>query len=34
LQDWLVALGMPAERIEKQVRADQSEDALTLEVHR
>jgi hypothetical protein len=34
LQDWLVALGVPAERIEKQVSADQTEDALKLEVHR
>lgn len=32
LQDWLVALGVPADRIEKRVSADQAEDAVTLEV--
>ena len=34
LSDWLVALGVPADRIEKQVSADQAEDAVTLEVRR
>jgi hypothetical protein len=34
LQDWLVALGVPADRIEKHVSADQAEDAVTLEVRR
>ncbi len=32
LSDWLVALGIPADRIEKHVSPDQAEDALTLEV--
>lgn len=32
LQDWLVALGIPADRIEKHVSADQTEDAVTLKV--
>ena len=32
LSDWLVALGVPADRIEKHVSADQAEDAVTLEV--
>jgi hypothetical protein len=34
LQDWLVALGVPAEHIEKRVSADQAEDALILKVQR
>lgn len=34
LQDWLVALGVPAGRIERHVSADQAEDAVTLEVRR
>ena len=34
LSDWLVALGVPADRIEKRVSADQAEDAVTLEVRR
>jgi len=32
LSDWLVALGIPADRIEKHVSADQAEDAVILEV--
>ncbi len=32
LSDWLVALGVPAEDIDKRVSADQSEDGITLEV--
>ena len=32
LSDWLVALGVPADHIEKQVSADQPEDAVTLKV--
>ena len=32
LQDWLVALGVPADRIDKRVSADQSDDAITLKV--
>jgi hypothetical protein len=32
LSDWLVALGVPADHIDKQVSADQPEDAVTLEV--
>ncbi|HEY4126635.1 MAG TPA: hypothetical protein VGN70_01160 [Gammaproteobacteria bacterium] len=34
LQDWLVALGIPADHIDKHVSADQAEDALTLLVRR
>ena len=34
LQGWLVALGVPADRIEKHVSADQAEDAVTLQVRR
>jgi hypothetical protein len=34
LQDWLVALGIPLERIERRVSADQAEDAVTLKVRR
>ncbi|HEY1772191.1 MAG TPA: hypothetical protein VGH91_03235 [Gammaproteobacteria bacterium] len=34
LSDWLVALGVPSDRIEKHVSADQAEDALMLEVRR
>ncbi|HEX4299959.1 MAG TPA: hypothetical protein VH327_03730 [Gammaproteobacteria bacterium] len=32
LQDWLVALGLPADRIEKHVSADLAEDAVVLKV--
>src|SRR5579859_7003048 len=32
LSDWLVALGVPADHIEKQVSADQPDDAITLQV--
>jgi len=32
LQDWLVALGIPADHIEKQVSADQPDDAISLRV--
>ena len=32
LQDWLVALGIPADRIDKRVDADQADDAITLRV--
>jgi hypothetical protein len=32
LQDWLVALGVPADRIEKHVSADLAEDAVMLKV--
>jgi len=32
LQDWLVALGIPADRIDKRASADQSDDAITLKV--
>ena len=32
LQDWLVALGVPADHIEKQASADQVDDAITLRV--
>ncbi|HSN17292.1 MAG TPA: hypothetical protein VLV87_03700 [Gammaproteobacteria bacterium] len=32
VQDWLVALGIPADHIQKQASADQSDGALTLEV--
>jgi hypothetical protein len=34
LQDWLVALGVPADHIDKRVSADQADDALTLLVQR
>jgi hypothetical protein len=34
LSDWLVALGVPADHIEKRVSADQAEDALILKVQR
>ncbi|HEY3859603.1 MAG TPA: hypothetical protein VGM47_08335 [Gammaproteobacteria bacterium] len=34
LQDWLVALGVSADHIDKRVSADQPEDALTLLVKR
>ncbi len=34
LSDWLVALGVPADHIEKRVSADQAENALTLKVQR
>ena len=34
LQDWLVTLGVPADRIEKHVSADQAEDTVTLQVRR
>ena len=30
LSDWLVALGVPAEAIDKRVSADQTEDGITL----
>ena len=30
LQDWLVALGVPSDHIEKKVSAEQGEDSLTL----
>lgn len=33
LQDWLVALGVPSDRIEKKVSAEQGEDSLTLLVN-
>ena len=32
LSDWLVALGVPAEEIDKRVSADQGEDGITLVV--
>jgi hypothetical protein len=32
LSDWLVALGVPVEDIDKRVSADQSEDGITLTV--
>jgi len=32
LSDWLVALGVPAESIDKRVSADQGEDGITLVV--
>ena len=34
LQDWLVALGVPADRIEKHVSADQAEGTVTIQVRR
>jgi len=34
LSDWLVALGVPAEEIDKRVSADQGEDGITLVVER
>jgi len=34
LQDWLVALGIPQDRIDRRVSADQAEDAMTLKVQR
>ena len=34
LQDWLVALGVPADHIEKRASADQAEDAVVLMVQR
>ena len=34
LQDWLVALGVPSDHIEKRVSADQGEDSLSLLVER
>lgn len=34
LSDWLVALGVPAESIDKRVSADQAEDGITLLVER
>ena len=34
LSDWLVALGVPADHIEKQVSADQPDGAITLKVRR
>lgn len=32
LQDWLVALGVPADHIDRQASADQPDDAVTLRV--
>ncbi|HEY1992676.1 MAG TPA: hypothetical protein VGH71_09465 [Gammaproteobacteria bacterium] len=32
LHDWLVALGVPADHIEKQASAEQPDDAITLQV--
>ena len=32
LSDWLVALGVPADHIDKQASADQPDDAITLQV--
>lgn len=32
LADWLVALGVPSDRIDKRVSGDQGEDSLTLKV--
>lgn len=34
LSDWLVALGVPAEQIDRRVSADQGEDSITLLVER
>jgi hypothetical protein len=34
LQDWLVALGVPSDQVEKRVSADQGDDSLTLLVER
>ena len=32
LADWLVALGVPSDHVQKQVSADQGEDSITLKV--
>lgn len=32
LADWLVALGVPSDHVQKQVSADQGEDSITLRV--
>lgn len=34
LSDWLVALGVPADHVEKQASADQADDSVTLLVQR